>query len=503
MITIKNRVVMKRIHKFMASAIVLLTAIACNSEMIDANHFGKVVSFTATVDKSDIDTKAILGTSANSKPQSMWEANDAITIHNGEDAFVFTTTESGKPTAKFTYSGDVEFPVVPEVLAMYPSGDYTIEMSSRSVTANIPTWQESRKSSYNTNAALAVAYSRTGELAFKNACALLKFKVGTNNIHSITISGNNGEKISGEVLVVLAEDGSISSVEPTSKSETYVEVYTMTNSLMQANDVYYVAIIPQEFKYGLKVEAQVTDENQAKYRVKETIAAHTVSRNQIVDLGTISHTTSATIGTGWMMPGGYNSWATGTNNGATRYFYDIGDFYVVKNVKFMDTVPGQAAGFKVLKDGTWKGVTTSGNIQLNTWTSLEGSNNVKVSAKDTYDVYITPDCKYVYVTKTGTAVPYKMLYLNAGEWNDDTTAWFQAWTWSTSSDGKWETFYHISDDEYATIIRQSVTKVKLLRKGPSHASGQWESWNESGDITLNGKNYLKFTGWSNFSLSTK
>ena len=232
----------------MVSAIVLLTAIACNSEMIDANHFGKVVSFTATVDKSDIDTKAILGTSANSKPQSMWEANDAITIHNGEDAFVFTTTESGKPTAKFTYSGDVEFPVVPEVLAMYPSGDYTVEMSSRSVTANIPTWQESRKSSYNTNAALAVAYSRTGELAFKNACALLKFKVGTNNIHSITISGNNGEKISGEVLVVLAEDGSISSVEPTSKSETYVEVYTMTNSLMQANDVYYVAIIPQEFK---------------------------------------------------------------------------------------------------------------------------------------------------------------------------------------------------------------------------------------------------------------
>lgn len=480
----------------MVAAVAMFAAVSCNKELVDIQ--GDVVSFTATMDTAD-DTKTTIGTSENSKPQSMWVANDAITIHNGKGGYKFTTNDSGT-SVDFTYAG-TDFTADNGVIAIYPSeaksGDYVVDFENRTITATIPINQEGKATTYNPSAALAVAYSTTENLAFKNACALLKFTVNTNNIKSVTISGNNGEKISGEVKVTLSEDGLVSKVEPTANSATYVEIWKQDNQLMKVGEVYYVAIIPQEFKYGLKAEVQLTNMNQPKYRVKETIEDYNVERNNIVDLGKISHSNSATIGTGWMMPGGYNSWATALDNGSTRFFYEVGDFYVVKNVRFMDTVSGQNAGFKVMKGSTWKGVSTDANLALNTWYPLSGNNNAKVSTKDAYDVYVTKDCQHVYITKTGTVVPFKMLYLNAGVWNTG-GAWFQAWTWSNNNDGKWETFYNVSGSTYATIVKSSVTQVKLLRRAANTPGDEWVAdniWNETNDITLGANNCVSISKW--------
>lgn len=500
---------------FMVAAVAIVAMASCDKEFketLDQGQSGEVVSFTAFVEGAELpdsDSKAILGTSTNNKPQSKWEANDEITIHNGIKPFTFSTKDNNAASARFTYSG-TDFTATNGVVAVYPKGSYTIEVANRTVVANIPTAQEGIKNTYAKGSGLAVAYSTTDKLAFKNACALLKFTVNTDNIKSVTISGNNGEKISGEVKVTLNADGTVSKVEPTANSATYVEIWKHDNQLMKVGEVYYVAIIPQDFKYGLKAEVQLTNMSQPKYRVKETIEDYNVERNNIVDLGKISHSTSATIGTGWMMPGGYNSWASALENGSTRFFYEVGDFYVVKNVRFMDTVSGQEAGFKVMKAGAWKGVSTTGNLSLNTWHSLDGNNNAKVSTKDAYDVYITKDCQKVYITKTGTDVPFKMLYLNAGVWNT-AGAWYQAWTWSNDNDGRWETFYHLEGNNFATIIRSSVTKVKILRRAANTSGDDWNEnniWNNTADITLNNKNYVSISGWgsgkqSTYNLSTK
>ena len=432
---------------FMVAAVALIAIVSCNkdfTETVNPEQNGETISFTAFVDGADLPepgVKAILGTSTNNKPQSKWEAGDAITIHNGTKGLKFTTKDASSASAKFSYAGS-DFTAPDGVIAAYPSGTYTVDLSARTITGTIPTNQEGRKDSYNTSAGLAVAYSTTENLAFKNACALLKFKVGSDNVKSITISGYNGEKISGEVKVTLAADGTVSKVEPTSKSQQYVEVWNHDNKLMKKGEVYYIAIIPQEFKYGLKAEIQLNNQSSTKYRIKEIITSFKVERNDIVDLGTMTYSDNAVLGSGWMMPGGYNSWETDKHE--ARYFHKIGDFYVVRNVKFMDTVSGQSAGFKVMKDDLWKGVSSSANVSLDKWTDLNGTNNIKTGSNEAYDVYVTTDISSIYITKTGSAapaIPYCKLVVRVNKEINWYNKYIHAWTTTNGKDdnitGNW------------------------------------------------------------------
>ena len=90
---------------------------------------------------------------------------------------------------------------------------------------------------------------------------------------------------------------------------------------------------------------------------------------------------------------------------------------------------------------------------------------------------------FMLLVGVSTAWADKTLYLNAGPWNDDTSAWFEAWAWKNGSNGAWYSVTHISGDYYKFTVPDNVDRIKLLRKGPSHKSNAWESWNETGDIS--------------------
>ena len=77
----------------------------------------------------------------------------------------------------------------------------------------------------------------------------------------------------------------------------------------------------------------------------------------------------------------------------------------------------------------------------------------------------------------------KTIYMNPGPWDDDTNAWFEVWAWDSSQVGAW---YSFTDDDadgiYEAEVASGITGIKILRKGPSHASKQWQSWNDTGDV---------------------
>lgn len=100
-----------------------------------------------------------------------------------------------------------------------------------------------------------------------------------------------------------------------------------------------------------------------------------------------------------------------------------------------------------------------------------------------------------------------VIYFNPGGsslW-DQADAWFEAWVWGAGD--KWVTFTATSESGiYSAVVPTGTTGMKILRRGPSHQSGSWDDkWNNTGDITLNGKNYITITGWgdSDWVLSTK
>ena len=97
----------------------------------------------------------------------------------------------------------------------------------------------------------------------------------------------------------------------------------------------------------------------------------------------------------------------------------------------------------------------------------------------------------------------KIIYFKPKGWAND-GAWFDAWCWGGGD--TWATFKKSGESGiYYTHVPSGTTGMKLYRRGPDHIGNDWDGnqWNNSGDQSLNGKNYItegntfgSFT-WSN------
>lgn len=106
----------------------------------------------------------------------------------------------------------------------------------------------------------------------------------------------------------------------------------------------------------------------------------------------------------------------------------------------------------------------------------------------------------IYINSSNKAYIRRVINFTPGVWNAD-GAWYSAWVWGGSKDGSG---YWVNASSNKFEINPDSTSMKVLRKGPSHTSGNWTCWNQTGDITIStSKNTLSITGWSssNFSWS--
>ena len=282
---------MKKIYSFAVAVVAMMAAASCaHEEFDDFQPEGGKVTFTATIGADDADTKAALGTSENGKPQTMWTAGDMITVHNGDKGYVFATDDAGK-SAEFTYDGN-DFTADKGVVAVYPAGDYDAEIKEKdgkttiTVNTTVPSVQTATAGSYDPAAAVSVAYSTDDHLRFKNATAMLKFTVGTDDIKSVVFEGLDGEAVSGDMEVEMKADGSLKEVAatPHSQSSFAVELVAPEGEMLRKGVTYYVAITPQTFEKGFNVSFRfVTD--GIKYPALEYAVERTIDRNVILNLG--------------------------------------------------------------------------------------------------------------------------------------------------------------------------------------------------------------------------
>lgn len=376
-LTIKTKTEMKK-NLFMVAAVALFAAVSCNDQLSqDVTPAGETVTFEASVDGAD--TKVSLEGKV-----SKWENGDKITIHNGTKGYEFSTTDAGTK-ATFSYTG-ADF-AGEKFMAVYPSGNYTADVEARTVTGVvIPDKQVLKAGTFPSDAAVSVAYSENESLNFKNAVAVLKFKVTGDDVKygAFYADGGKGDLTGKYNLAYNNGEPVLTSVE----AMQWVDFH-MNDAVLSKDATYYLAVAPAAFATGFGISLNGVE-------VKKHAGAFTLERNHIYDLGTLEYKVVDPSTLSWSICGDMNNW---TGDIAMTL---EGDWFVAKEV---EVSAGQA--FKFRANSSWdvnRGIPGDAEpVTLNPdeeKTVEHNGKNMTVAA-GTYNIYLSKDCTKVKVEAVG------------------------------------------------------------------------------------------------------
>lgn len=497
---------------FMIAA-VAIAAVACNKELPQGNELpvGETVVYTASVD--GVDTKAVLNEDTK---KSEWVAGDAITVHDGTKGWKFVADKAGQHA---DFSNSEGFGDYRPVMAVYPAGTYTADVPNKTVHANIPTYQQAQVGTYHNTAALAVAYSESNSFAFKNATALLKFKVNTENVTHVVFHGNNNEAITGDVTVTLGdvvdvkcEKTKFTIGEVTEeKYGTWVECYAWhdeQHKYFVKGETYYIAVAPQVFSTGVTVKFRI-DEGE-EIEVKKTTNKVETKASTILNMGTLEIAQDAETPdqpSVWSVSGTFNGW--GDTQMVTTTVKDI---FVAKAVK-LDAYPS----FKIRKNKAWTENYGGGIVYLNpnNWMQVySGGSDISVTAAGTYDIYFDYTTKRLYVVTAGSdytkveqqtkegeepkqeepEVTEKVVYLKPNSNWTQSNARFAAYFFGGTTGEKWVSMTKVGDGTYEAHLPEGYDygcNIIFCRMNPSTTANNWNNkWNQTSDLKTptDGKN---------------
>lgn len=274
--------VMKRIitSTLLLSALALFSA--CQKSEQQATLRERAV-FTASFAP---ETKTVI-----SGTKSLWN-KDEIRIFNGNhtEAQEYVTTDVKTATADFTiknpeatFTGTSFIAVCPNSLATNAwwngSADKTINKLwlKPEQTATVGT--------YDPEGHVAVAYTENTTLEFKNACALLKFTIKSDNIKEVCVY-STGAVLSGNFNFNTEGQGSITTTavgEDTYVSNNYVKI----KGDFVNGQTYYMSCIPGILANGFTLE--VVNDKAAKGKDNVYTKPIELKRNSIYNLGEVKY----------------------------------------------------------------------------------------------------------------------------------------------------------------------------------------------------------------------
>lgn len=263
--------------KNMIFVVAAIAATACTKEIVSENGNTNQpevklypMTFTAgSDDGSEPESKVTL-----EGKNVLWAPDDKIKVFDGTsnnlEAF---SIKAGAGTTKATFTGNVSDPNTNTYYAMYPYQDaatyntdnLTIgknEYTGGYFTLDLPEFQTAVEGSVDPKAFITVAKSDTeGNFSFKNLVGLIKFKINEANItdlESITIYGQDGESISGNMKVGFNENGIPVQTYVSGTMDTYVTLSAPEGGF-KANTEYFFAIRSCKFEKGFNIVAKYKD----------------------------------------------------------------------------------------------------------------------------------------------------------------------------------------------------------------------------------------------------
>ena len=192
--------------------------------------------------------------------------NDEGTTDNG---VTFTAQSSG---ASVVISGSAD-PAAAEYYALYPKTSG--KMSTSNVfTSKVGSQQIVTAGTMADDYAVMIAKADGKDMQFKNVTALVEFNLQVDDVRSLTLIGNNNEKITGSFTAVWNEGQPVATPGIADVTATL----RAKNNADLAKGKYYFTILPTNFTKGFSVILGMNDGTQ---KIVKREAAADIKRNQI------------------------------------------------------------------------------------------------------------------------------------------------------------------------------------------------------------------------------
>ena len=261
---------------------------------------------TLTVGFEGDDTRIQL----NEAQKTVWTKGDQVSVfyfsdanqlwqYNGETGSRTANLKrvnAGEPTAQTTYN-----------VVAYPfNEDYFLNTRTGALHATLPATQHYLKDSYGAGDNLMVAQSEFTQFSLKSVCGWLKLQLTGDGevVKSITFKGNNGEQVAGLIHVdtataeatLASEMGSTDDnnaggnlvFDDTILTEVTLDCGTGVTLGAEAT-AFYIALPPQTFEKGFKVEVICADDTKM---VKSSSNSLSIERNHIQPMTAMEFTPS-------------------------------------------------------------------------------------------------------------------------------------------------------------------------------------------------------------------
>lgn len=186
------------------------------------------------------------------------------------------------------------------IVVVYPYNEnYYINPRTCNVQASLPAIQTYLADSYGLNGNIMVSQSEYNQIALKSVCGWLKLQLTGNGevVKSITLKGNNGEQVAGEVYInsadatcTLAAESGASNDDSVAGGNLVFDDIILTEVTLDCGEgvtlgaevtAFYIALPPQTFNNGFTVT--FTNTGGATFE-KSTDKAVVIERNTILPM---------------------------------------------------------------------------------------------------------------------------------------------------------------------------------------------------------------------------
>ncbi len=231
-----------------------------------------------------------------------WTADDRISIFNKQTAnqeYKFAG-QTGDDSGEFEKVGNgaASGSALDNVIAVYPYQAGTAVSESGEISLSFPAEQAYAQNSFGLGANPMVSVSADENLQFKNVGGYLKVSIfGCGySVSSITLKGNNGEKIAGNATVTMPLDG-VPTIEMAEDAGTEItltcaEPVSLGVSAAESVDFWFV-VPPVTFSKGFTVSVN----HQEGVTTRSTDKSVTISRNYLSKMSVSTTLTGARPGT--------------------------------------------------------------------------------------------------------------------------------------------------------------------------------------------------------------